>query len=203
MAENKVSYGLKNFHFALITEDVQTGVETYHDPIKHPGAVEMKLDPKGEQSDFYADDSNYFTESSNQGYEGSIVLAVVTEKFRTDVLGEVLDEIDKVLTEMSNAKIKKVAFLFEFDGDIKATRHVLYNVSVSRPGINSTTKSDKTEPNTTELNFVAAQRQSDSKVKTSTTVDTPAAVYDNWYKKVYEKKVDSAAPSSAPKLQKA
>lgn len=183
--ENKVVFGLKNVHYSVISED-ETGKITYAKPGKLPGAVEMKLEPKGEQSDFFADDGNYFTESSNQGYEGTLNIANITEAFRTEVLGEILDEVDKVLTEVSNAKIKKIALMFEFDGDQKATRHLLYNVSVARPSIGSSTKSDKTEPTTTELKFVASQHPLFN-VKTSTTVGTPAGIYDAWYTKVYEK----------------
>lgn len=192
MAENKVIFGLKKVHYSVISED-ETGKITYGTVGKLPGAVEMKLEPKGEQTDFYADDSNYYTESSNQGYEGTLNIANITEAFRTEVLGEVLDETDKVITEVSNAKIKKIALMFEFDGDVKATRHVMYNVSVARPSIGSSTKSDKTEPSTTELKFVASQHPESLKVKTSTTVGTPASVYDAWYTKVYEKTAPQGA----------
>ncbi|MEG7342562.1 major tail protein [Bacillus cereus] len=188
MNENKVVFGLKKVHYSVITED-PAGKITYGTPAKLPGAVEMKLEPKGEQSDFYADDSNYYAESSNQGYEGTLNIAKLTEAFRTDVLGEVLDETDKVLSEVSNAKIKRIALMFEFDGDVKATRYVMYNVSVSRPGFGSSTKSDKTEPTTTELKFVASQHPETSKVKDATTSATPAGIYDAWYTKVYEKVV--------------
>jgi len=186
--ENKVIFGLKKVHYSVITED-QTGKITYGTPAKLPGAVEMKLEPKGEQSDFYADDMNYYAESSNQGYEGTLNIAKLTEAFRTDVLGEVLDETDKVISEVSNAKIKRIALMFEFDGDVKATRYVLYNVSVSRPGFGSSTKSDKTEPTTTELKFVASQHPETFKFKDATTAATPAGIYDAWYTKVYEKVV--------------
>ncbi|MDZ4454659.1 phage tail protein [Bacillus thuringiensis] len=186
--ENKVVFGLKKVHYSVITEDV-SGKITYGTPAKLPGAVEMKLEPKGEQSDFYADDSNYYAESSNQGYEGTLNIAKLTEAFRTDVLGEVLDETDKVISEVSNAKIKRIALMFEFDGDVKATRYVMYNVSVSRPGFGSSTKSDKTEPTTTELKFVASQHPETFKVKDATTAATPAGIYDAWYTKVYEKVV--------------
>ncbi|WP_336992917.1 major tail protein [Bacillus toyonensis] len=186
--ENKVVFGLKKVHYSVISED-ETGKITYGTVGKLPGAVEMKLEPKGEQTDFFADDGNYFTESSNQGYEGTLTIANITEAFRTEVLGEVLDSVDKVLTENANAKIKKIALMFEFDGDVKATRHLLYNVSVSRPGASSSTKSDKTEPNTIELSFVAAQRPSDGSVKVSTTATTTSTIYDAWYTKPYEKVV--------------
>ncbi|MDA2095461.1 phage tail protein [Bacillus cereus] len=192
MPENKVVFGLKGVRYSVISEE-ESGKITYGTPARLPGAVEMKLEPKGEQSDFFADDGNYFTESSNQGYEGTLNIANITEAFRTDVLGEVLDETDKVITEVSNAKIKKIALMFEFDGDVKATRHVMYNVSVSRPSIGSSTKSDKTEPTTTELKFVASQHPESLKVKTSTTVGTPASIYDAWYTKVYEKTAPQGA----------
>ena len=77
--------------------------------------------------------------------------------------------------------------LFEFDGDVKAVRHVLYNCSANRPTISSSTKTNTKEPNTNELSFVSSPRSSDLAVKTKTTATTPKNIYDNWYKKVYEK----------------
>ncbi|MGG3404449.1 phage tail protein, partial [Bacillus paranthracis] len=44
--ENKVVFGLKKVHYSVITED-SSGKITYGTPAKLPGAVEMKLDPKG------------------------------------------------------------------------------------------------------------------------------------------------------------
>ncbi|KON86610.1 phage tail protein [Sporosarcina globispora] len=186
MAENKVVFGLKNAHYAVITEGVD-GTYTYATPVKLPGSTELTLEPKGEQTDFYADDILYFTTSSNQGYDATLTVANITEKFRTDVLGEVLDATDKVLTENNTAKPKKIALLFEFDGDVKAIRHVLYNCSVSRPGLASATKTESSEPGTSELTLVAAPRPEDGVVKRSTTAETTAAVYDAWYTTVYEK----------------
>lgn len=181
-----MQFGLKNAHYAVITEGVD-GTYTYGAPVKLPGATSLTLAPKGEQADFYADDVLYYTASSNQGYDTTLTVANITEKFRTDVLGEVLDATDKVLTESNSAKPKKIAFLFEFDGDTKSIRHVLYSCSVSRPGIGSSTKTASSEPGTTELTLVAGPRPEDGIVKRSTTVDTPQAVYDAWYTAVYEK----------------
>jgi phi13 family phage major tail protein len=186
MPENKVVYGLRNAHYAVVTEGPD-GTYTYGTPVKFPGSTALTLTPKGESADFFADDILYFTAASNQGYDGTFTVANITEAFRKEVLGEVLDEVDKVLTEKSSAKPKKIALLFEFDGDQKATRHALFNVTVARPGIGSTTKSTTVEPGTTELSFVAAPRPEDEVVKISTTADTTAAVYDAWYSAVYEK----------------
>ena len=44
-----------------------------------------------------------------------------------------------------------------------------------------------TEPNENELSFTAGPRSTDYKVKTKTTDKTTETVYNNWYKKVYEK----------------
>jgi len=180
-----VQFGLKNAHYAVITDGVD-GAITYATPVKLPGSVSLTTEPKGEQTDFYADDSLYYAASSNQGYDATLTLAKLTEKFRTDVLGEKLHDTDKTLGEFSTSKPKMIALLFEFDGDVKATRHVLYHCSVSRPGMSSQTKNTSAEPGTTELKLVAAPRPADDLVKYATSVETPADVYDAWYTKVYE-----------------
>lgn len=185
MAENKVVFGLKKAHYAVITE--ANGVEKYGPVLPLPGATELGLEPKGEQTEFYADDVLYYTSTTNQGYDTSLTIANVPEAFRTEVLSEILDETDKVLIETNTARSKKIAFMFEFDGDVRGTRHVLYDCTVSRPGLSSSTKTAAAEPGTTELTLVAGPRSKDGIVKVSTTADTPTAVYDAWYTSVFEK----------------
>jgi phi13 family phage major tail protein len=183
MAENKVIFGLKNAHYAVITD--MDGVHTYGTPEKLEGAVEISLEPKGDQTDFFADDRLFYTTSSNQGYTTTLTIANISNDFRTDVLGETLIATDNVLEEVSTAKPKAIAFMFEFDGDVKATRHVLYNCTVSRPPLSSATKTETAEPTTQELTLVAAPRPADSIVKRSTTGTTPDNVYNAWYTTVY------------------
>ena len=75
--------------------------------------------------------------------------------------------------------------MFEFQGDVKATRHLLYYCSVNRPSVGSTTK-DSGDPNTTELAMVASPRPSDNLVKASTSAGVDEETYNSWYTKVYE-----------------
>ena len=63
--------------------------------------MKFRLDPRGETTDFYADDILYYTTSTNQGYETALTVANIPQEFRTDVLGETLEGTDNVLTEIS------------------------------------------------------------------------------------------------------
>src|SRR3982751_5235893 len=160
MPENKIVYGLKNCHYAVITED-EAGNFTYGTPIALKGATEISLEPRGETSDFYADDILYYTTVSNAGYETTLTVANISREFRTDVLGEEIEATDSVLTESTVQKNKRIAFMFEFDGDVKAVRHCLYNCTVTRPSLTSATKTETAEPQPQELTMVAAPRPTD------------------------------------------
>lgn len=181
-AENKVRYGVKNVHFAPITET--GGVITFGTPVKFPGAVSLTLEPLGETTPFYADDSAYYVSVSNNGYEGTYEVAEIPLEFRTQILGDDLSE-DGVLTETTTAKPKQFAMMFEFDGDVKATRHVLYNCTAARPSQGSETKGESIEPGTSELSFTASPN-AEGVVKRSTTATTTDEIYNAWYTKVFE-----------------
>ncbi|OOR57429.1 phage tail protein [Bacillus mycoides] len=188
MNENKVAFGLKNVHYAIY--DVKDGVVTFSTPVRLPGAVELTFEPRGDLIEFYADDMLYYAASNNQGYDGTLSIVSIPEKFAIDALGEQLDEVDGVLNELADAKGKSFALLFEFDGDKKATRHVMYNCSASRPTLASKTKTNSAEPNTNELKFVASPIDINGErvVKTKTTSKTTQAIHDGWYNEVYVKK---------------
>lgn len=183
---NKVKYNLKNVYAAKMTETVTEGVSSfaYANPKAIPGAVSISLDAEGESSPFYADGIVYFRSSTNNGYSGDLQIALIPEWFRTEILQEELDA-KGVLVESSNVtESVKFALLFEFDGDVNAIRHVLYNCSASRPSIESETKEDTIEPGTETLSITADPR-ADGLVKARTGDTTDKAAYDNWYKTVY------------------
>ena len=187
MAENKVQFGLKNVHYATYTEE--NGIVTFDKPVRLPGAVELTTDPRGELTEFYADDMLYYSASNNQGYDGTLSIAKIPEQFAIDALGEELDEEDGVIHEMSDSKGKPFALLFEFDGDVRAIRHVMYNCTANRPSISSATKTAAAEPTPNELTFVASPMEIDGRrmVKTKTRENTPDNIYKAWYEEVYTK----------------
>lgn len=184
MAEknNKVKYNLKNAHYALLTIG-EDGAVTYGTPVPMPGSVSLSLDANGEPENFYADGIVYYVINNNMGYDGDLELALIPEGFRTDVLKETLDS-KGVLIENSDAELAQFALLFEFDGDVKHIRHVLYNCSASRPGIEGKTNEDSKEVQTETLT-IKATPLSDGKVKAKTGDTTDAKVYADWYKTVY------------------
>lgn len=180
--KNKVKFNICNVHYALITAD-DTGNVTFAKPVAMPGAVSLSLEPNGEPSNFYADGYAYYTISNNMGYEGDLELAMVPESFRTDVLKESLDE-NKVLVENANVETANFALLFEFDGDIRKIRHVLYHCSAARPNIESKTNEEEIEVQTETLAIKASPLAS-GYVKARTGDDTTAATYTGWYDAVY------------------
>lgn len=180
---NKVKYNLKNVHAAKLKKDT-SGAFTYEKTKAIPGAVSISLDAEGESSPFYADGIVYFRSTANNGYSGDLEIALIPEWFRTEILKEELDK-NGVLVEKANvSETEKFALLFEFDGDVNAIRHVLYNCSASRPSIESETKEDTIEPGTETLSLTADPRE-DGLVKSRTGDTTSADTYANWYKSVY------------------
>ena len=176
----------KNVHAAKLTETVADGVTafTYAAPKAIPGAVSISLDAEGESSPFYADGIVYFRSVTNNGYSGDLEIALIPEWFRTEILQEELDGKGVLVENSGVGESVKFALLFEFDGDVNAIRHVLYNCSASRPSIESETKEDTIEPGTETLSITADPR-SDGLVKARTGDSTDKEAYTNWYKSVY------------------
>ena len=180
--KNKVKFNICNVHYAIVRLNID-GTATFDTPVPMPGAVSLSLDPNGEPKNFYADGYAYYTISNNMGYDGDIELALIPESFRRDVLKETIDS-NGVLIENSNVETENFALLFEFDGDVKKIRHVMYYCSASRPTIESQTNEDEIEVKTEKLTIKAAPL-GNGLVKAKTGDDTNDEVYLNWYSEVY------------------
>ena len=189
---NKVKYNLKNVHAAKLTKG-NDGNFTYASPRAIPGAVSISLDAEGDSSPFYADGIVYFRSTSNNGYSGDLEIALIPEWFRTEILQEEKDANGVLVERSDNTESVYFALLFEFDGDVHAIRHVLYNCTASRPSIESETKEDTIEPGTETLSLTADPRE-DGLVKSRTGDDTSASTYQNWYNAVYVPQDTAAEP---------
>ena len=195
---NKVKFNLKNVYASIVTETVTNGVTSYSygSPTAIPGAVSMSLDAEGESSPFYADGIVYFRTVVNNGYAGDLEIAIIPEWFREQVLQEAKDE-NGVFVETANITDPvKFALLFEFDGDQRAIRHVLYNCSVSqRPSVASQTKEDTTEPVTETLSISADPRE-DGLIKARSGSETDATAYNAWFTTVYVPEFEETTTTS-------
>lgn len=183
MTKNKVKYNLKNVYYAKITED-ETGKITFAVPVPIPGAVSLSMDAEGELSNFYADGIAYYTSSSNNGYSGDLEIALIPDSFRTEILNEEKDT-NGVLIENANNNVEAFALLFQFDGDVNAIKHVLYNCKAIRPSVSSETKEETITPNTETLSLNATPLP-DGRVKAKTGEETSEETYASWFTKVYE-----------------
>lgn len=173
---NKVKFGLSKAYYAIFNETAGT----YETPVALPGAVSLSLEQQGETTPFRADNIDYWTSVSNNGYEGDLELALIPDSFLTDVMGEVKDSTSGLQYELANAQPKAFALLFQFEGDESATRHVMYNCKATRPSVASQTTPDGAiEPQTETISLKASARPTDNIVKAK--AGTTDSCYETFY----------------------
>lgn len=187
---NKVKYGLSNVYYAAISSTDTTGAVTYSNPVRIPGAVNLSLEAQGDNEPFYADNIKYYISSNNSGYSGDLEVALIPDSFRKDILGEVLDS-NGVYLEDVDAQATPFALLFQFEGDEKGTRHVIYNCTATRPSVEGATKEDTTEVQTETLSiecasvFNAAINKNLVKARCLNSSAT-STTYEAWFSSVYQ-----------------
>lgn len=185
---NKIKYGIKNVTLfpATIAAD---GSATYGEPIPVPGAVSLSLDQQGETTPFYADNIVYYTSVANNGYEGDLEVAKIPDAVLAGILGYV-EDTNKVLIEDANAAVVHFALAFQFEGDVHAKRHILYNCTMNRPSVAGSTKEESIEPQTETVTITAttiynATLDKDI-VKASATQADSATQYAAWFTTAYQ-----------------
>lgn len=184
-ANKKVRFGLSNVHYALIKDD-----GTYDEPKAWPGAVSLTLDPEGDSSTFYADNGPYSVFTVNNGYTGSLEMAVLEKEVAVDLLGEIEDAIGGVYDD-ADAQSKPFALLFEIGGNKANERYVLYNCLMNRPSKGAETTNESTDPSTETMEFSATPTPIEIGEETKNVTkyyleDNEAGhtVFLNWYKEV-------------------
>lgn len=176
---NKIKFGISKCYYAL------KKAEGYETPVALPGAVSLSLAAQGELYKFYADNIEYFRSAVNNGYEGTLELALIPDSFLTDVMGNELDATAKVLVEKVQNSSIEFAFGFQIEGDANASRFWLYNCVATRPEIAGDTKEDSIEAQTESITISASPTDAGI-VRARTTAETPTATYDGWFASVWE-----------------
>lgn len=179
MTANKVRFGLKNVHYAIITGYDDDGVAQYDTPKAFPGAVALSLDPSGEVSNFYADDIVYYVLNNVSGFEGTLEMAIITKQVATDLLGEVIDK-NGFLVQTTTAELAHFALMFEFTGDKTPIRHCILNCTASRSTLEGSTIEEDKEVQTETLSLTASAL-ANGVVKYKTTEATTTTAYNNFY----------------------
>lgn len=187
MAENKVKFGLSNVHIFKIESEDDEGIKYASKAINLPGAVNLSLSIEGEENTFYADDIPYFQMYANNGYSGDLEIALLTEEFLTEIMGQRKDK-NGAIVESADDTIAPFAMSFEFQGDIKKTRNILYKVVASRPNDEHSTIAESKEPQTETLSIKAIPRSTDRLVKAR--IQEGSSGYDTFYDSVYEPTLD-------------
>ena len=178
---NKIKYGISNVHYAVMASD-----GTYGAVKALPGAVSISFASQGDRNVFYADNIEYWVSNTNNGYEGDLEVARLTDELRKDLLGETLEAPDKVLIETSDGSDAiRFALGFQVEGDAKDTKFWFLNCTASRPAVNSTTTEENITPQTDSISIKASPTSADGVVRVKTTDDTTTAIDEGWFSSVY------------------
>lgn len=184
--ENKVRFGLTNVHYAVLTETLdETGNTTYRygTPKRIRGAVSLSLNSKSENSDFYADNIDYYAQYQNNGYDGTLEVAEIPESMWTEVFGMTKDASGVYVESVEDVQ-KDVALLYQISGDTTERGYLLYKVSLGKPDVGGKTIEGKRDPQTYSMSLTATAR-GDGKLRANTGSDASAAL-KTWFDSVYE-----------------
>ena len=192
---NKIKYGLQNVCAAILTKTMAANGEytySYGTPTAIPGAVNLSLEAQGSSDPMYADNIVYFRAIDDRGYSGDLEISLVPDWFRETILKETPDSNGVQIETNKNVDPVYFALLFQFEGDVNAVRHVLYNCTVSRPALSGQTREESISPVTETLSITADPRE-DGLIKARCDASTSPTAYASWYTTVYEPVDEEAA----------
>lgn len=152
--ENKVRYGLKNVHLATCTITTD-GSASFGSPVPFPGAVSLTADPDGSVEKFWADNMSYYSYNSESGYSGDLEMAYIPKSILKSFMG-LQEDANGLLYDDTDAEQPHFALLFQFEGDLKAVRHVLYNVTAAPVSLSGNTTEGANEPQTETVSISAS-----------------------------------------------
>src|SRR5690606_31042128 len=184
MSANKVKYGLEQVHIAFFSDESTAENPSWDTPIPIKGAVSLTTSPEGEESEFFADNTKYFTHSSNLGYTGELEVANIPDDILAEMLGMTIDS-NGMLVESADDEPKEFALMGQIQGDKRNRRFVYYRCKASRPGQESSTTEASVTPTTDTLSLTILPLESNKLIKGVIELnDTNQAVYDAFFSQV-------------------
>ena len=151
--KDKVLFGLSRIHFIEYELDengkAQWGAsESFH----LPGAVKMSYDADTGEVKFRADNCDYYVNYSDNGGSGELEMALFPDSFKTRFLNYIPTAKGGV-AQVKNKNKKRVAMMFQGEGDASGNRGIFYNVALGSISRERQTTEETTEPQTATLPF--------------------------------------------------
>ena len=151
--KDKVRFGLSKIHFIEYELDengkARWGAsESFH----LPGAVKMSYDAETGEVKFRADNTDYYVNYSDNGGTGELEMALFPDSFKTRFLNYIPTAKGGV-AQVKNKNKKRVAMMFQGEGDETGNRGIFYNVALGSISREHSTTEETTEPVTATLPF--------------------------------------------------
>src|SRR5690606_29113049 len=186
VSQNKVTFGLEKVHIAFF-DDQAPQQPAWKTPVPIPGAVRFTPTAVGESTNFYADNTLYFSYTVNNGYTAELEMANVPDAVLAEMLGWEIDE-NGALIEVSDAIPKHFALMGQIQGDKRNRRFVFYDCVASRPAKERQTKAESITPNTDVLNLTISPIEIGGKMIVRGEMelnDSNSAVFNSFFNAVY------------------
>lgn len=179
--------GLKNFYYAVMTDDVVDGTTTYETPKRLGAAIALSETPTTSMNTLYAENGPAETASANGPTTAEIGVKDLAPEVRADILGQRLDA-NGVLHQNRNDKAPYVALGFQMTSETESDAFVwLYKGKFGRPSTTAATKGESVEFSTPTISATFIGRDSDGEEKSSIVQnDANQAVVDAWFTAVHE-----------------
>lgn len=185
--------GLDKLHYAPITEDSETGAETYGTPKKLAEVINVELSVENAEATLYADDT--LSESAREFAGGTISINTkdISPENLVELLGATLDK-NGVVLQNSEDTPKPVALGFRAKKSNGLYRYFwIYRVLFGTPSTTLNTKGESIEFQTPTIEgTIMARKKADSNDKHPWKAEViegetgTAAAIASWFTEVYE-----------------
>ncbi|MED0676986.1 major tail protein [Aneurinibacillus thermoaerophilus] len=186
--------GLKDLHIAVLKKDDKTGVE-YETPVLIAGAINAKIQPKSNTETLYADDGPAETATALGEIEVEIEVKDLPLAVQGILFGHKIQ--NGVMIKSADDVAPYVALGFRSKMSNGKYRYIwLYKGRFELPEQEYKTQEDKPAFQTPKAKGVFVKREFDNLYQVVGDEDeTGFAAGDTWFNQVYERVVDTTAPT--------